>query len=328
MRRLFPAVLLLLTIFCGCTRHDKNTAVKKRIADRYVDIEIPSDWIDKLRAFKYDRNTKDLIGEFEGFLKPDSLINPHAEHIAEGYGRVLDPLFVDLDGEPGEEMICLLAWDVSSPYLCVFKQYDGNWHLIYLEAIDTLRGTSSLNVANCFSKNKVFYCRYVTNYGSGVYQDNYCFYKLINNKVYKCLDLINESNYVGYKTIMNQDVKLSFEFNGDDSDGIWVGYTYNFSSALSDYNDEDISLIKGSSFGGYKWNDNGKIYELVTDSNQTPPQDLTAKKIACFDGCARPDKLISAFHDEIKLVLKEGSPLQKRSMVKYLKAVEDEKTAK
>jgi len=226
-------IIFFASLFCltGCISHDHHADIGKNIYrdtsdhNNYnVRIKVSNDWIEKVRQFDYSRNTKGLLHEFESFIKPDTLIKPEGYHVDRDYGRVLNPMFVNLDGEPGEELICLLAWDVGSPYLGLFKQINGQWYLLYLEDVWMFNTGTELSVANNFSKNKVFFCRHLYGTGTCTYADGYSFYKLINKKVYRCLELVNEASTCGWSPIPNQNVKMNFKFTGDDRDGLMVNY--------------------------------------------------------------------------------------------------------
>ncbi|SEP42947.1 hypothetical protein [Mucilaginibacter sp. OK283] len=341
MRRFFAIILLLFPLFFGCGRHDNNPAKPEkniyrdtsRHDDYNVRIAIPTAWIEKVRHFDYTRNIKPLLTQFEGFIKPDSLVNPHAQHVDEGYGRVFNPIFANLDGEPGDEMICLLGWDITSPYLCVFKQINGNWYLLYLEDIDTFYSSPSLSIADNFSKNKVFYFKRVYEHGSGIFKDGYTFYKLINNKVYKCLNLLNDVHIYGWGLYMNQAVTTSFEFSGDESDRLDLNYVYSFfPGAVKDGDcawcaNPDIPLVKGDAGVGYIWDNKQHIYKLEILSWQNTPDDLNAKKIACFGDFGNDTLFVDAFHDQLTLIAKEGTPQQKAILKKYLALVKKNKVA-
>jgi len=295
--------------------------------DYNVNIKIPSEWIEKVRHFNYTRNDSTLLHEFESFLAPDTLANPHAEHIDPGYGRVLNPMFVNLDGDTSNELISLIGWDITCPYLCVFKEKQGSWYLIYKEEVDTFYDTPTLAVANCFSKNKTFYLKRVYEHGSGIYIDGYSFYKLIDNKVYRCLDLVNDAHIYGWGLYMNQAVTMSFEFSGDNSDGVFVEYNYDFfPGSIKKGNcswcvNDNIPLIKDNASVNYTWDNKQLVYKLDIPSYQNSIDDLTAAKISCFGAFGNDTLFVSAFEDQIKEVLKTGTKEQKKILNKYLKIV-------
>jgi hypothetical protein len=109
MRRIF--LLIVLIISFSSADAQSELPVQK---DYNVKIKIPSEWIEKIRHYNYSSNNKELISEFESFIKPDTLTNPHAQHVSEDYGRVLNEAFVDLDGKPGDELAGLIGWDVPA----------------------------------------------------------------------------------------------------------------------------------------------------------------------------------------------------------------------
>ncbi|HTD99713.1 MAG TPA: hypothetical protein VK668_10510 [Mucilaginibacter sp.] len=332
MHRISCSIILLLSILSACVQTETNVPKNQR-ADKINGIKIPSWWIEQAIRFNYTRNNIKLLKEFNSIVKPDTLTNSNAEHVDPGYGRVFNVMSVNLDDEPGNELICLFGWDYSSPDLCVFKQIKGDWYLIYREAIDTFYGSPTLYVANCFSKNKTFYLRRVYDHGSGIYIDGYSFYKLINNKVYKCLDLINDAHIYGWGLYMNQAVKTSFEFHGDENDYLSVDYVYNFFPGSIYKADcpwcahEDISLINGDKNVGYKWNNRKFIYELDIQPYENQPYDLTAKKIACFGNFGNDTLFVNAFRLQIDQTIKTGTSRQKKILKKYLALVKRDQKA-
>lgn len=331
MRYIISIVLIFITYFSADAQIDKGVS-----KDYSIHNKIPTEWVDKIHHFNYTRNTEGLLLEFDHFISPDSLVNPHIQHANSGYGRVLNAMFVNLDEEPGDELICLLGWDITCPYLGVFKERQGEWYLIYLEEIESFYSSPTLYVANCFSQNKTFYLRRVYNRGSGMYADGYSFYKLINNKVYQSLNLVNQANIIRPGPYMSQEVRMNFEFAGDDLDGIWVDYGYNFfnvpivkddalSNAVSPsnadslpYANDEIPIIKGEGGTNYTWNNKNKTYDLDIKPYQNQPDDLTAQKIACFGDCCNVSLIVLAFRRQIDQTLKTGTPQQKKILKEYL----------
>jgi len=225
---------------------------------------------------------------------------------------VFDPIFSDIDGEAGDELICLLGWDIGCPYLCVFKQQQNGWYLIYFENIHTYYSAPTLSIANNFSKNKVFYYRQVDGHGSDVYFDSYHFYKLIDGKVYKCLNLSNEQRDYGSKLWMSKEIEMNFEFGGDESDGVGVNYTYNFFSGGVE------PLIKDEINVSYKWSNRNKKYQIDIYPFQNEEDNLIDKKIDFFNSSGEDSLFVTAFKDKIDKLLKEGSPRQKQALNNYL----------
>jgi hypothetical protein len=300
-----------------------------------VNIKIPAAWVDKLRHLDYTTDNSSLLREFETFLTPDTPANPHSQHVDPDYGRVLNTLFVNLDGDAANEFIALLGRDITSPYLCVFKEKQGTWYLIYREEIPTMYTSPPLAVANCFSKNKTFYIRRVYQSGSGIYEDGYCFYKLIHNKVYKCLQIVNDAHIYGWGLYLNQAVRTSFEFSSDGDDCIAVDYIYNFfpgqlsKDQCSWCINDNIPLIKGDAPVTYIWDHRQSKYILKILRYPNPLEDLDAAKISCFGDFGNDSLFVRAFAAQIKDVLNTGTAQQKRILTQYLTLVKKEtKTSK
>jgi len=292
--------------------------------------KIPDSWISKALKFNYKKPDSNLIAEFAGLIKPDTLFNPHLQHIDSDYGRVFNLLRVDLDGDGKDEILLMQGWDVSYPYLCVFKQIKNSWYLIYFENIYQ---SSSLSVACNYAPNKTFYVRRIYDHGSSIYNDGYSFYKLIDKHVYKCLNIINDAHIYGWGLYLNQEVKSSFEFSGDSDDKLSVDYNYNFFPGSINDKDcswcahEDISLIKGDNNVFYDYNVKAHQYQLDILKYNDSSEELTAEKIACFGDFGNDSLFVKAYHRQIDTLLKIGTPIQKKILRKYLQLVDKTKTA-
>jgi len=329
MNRL-PCLIILISVLLvlSCHRtHENNVNINANWK------KIPDSWIEKATHFSYKKPDTTLLNEFAKLIKPDTIHNPHAEHINPDYGFVFSSVHVDLDGDGKDELLCLQGWDVDYPYLCLFKQVNGDWYLIYKEDVETFYSSPTLYVANNFTKNKTFYLRRVYDHGSGVYIDGYSFYKLVDNHVYKCLDIINDAHIYGWGLYMNQAVKSGFEFSGDSDDEVSVDYTYNFFPGSIFKTDcswcahDDIPLINGEDNVEYIYNSREHKYKLDVATYKNSATDLTASKIACFADFGNDSLFVRAFKRHIDTVLKIGTPQQKKILRKYLLLVNKDKKA-
>lgn len=331
MHRLARLIALIIVLFMVSCK-GKNSPQKETVNANWK--RIPDSWIKKAMHFGYKKPDTTLISEFTKFIKPDTLFNPHTVHVHSDYGPVFNSIYADLDGDGSNEILCLQGWDVYSPYLCVFKERNNNWYLIYMEEVDTFYSSPTLYIANNYSRNKTFYLRRVYDHGSGVYIDGYSFYKLTDNHVYKCLDIVNDAHIYGWGLYMNQSVKSTFEFSGDSRDDISVNYSYNFFPGSIYQTDcswcahEDISLIAGENNVDYIYDNRVHKYKLDIPKYNNKADDLTAEKIACFADFGNDSLFIKAFRSHIDTVLKTGTLTQKKILRKYLSLVDKNKTAK
>jgi hypothetical protein len=319
MYRLYlPAFFVLFFCF--------NAPAQKKAAASYaLDIRIPSSWIEKVRNYDHKQSNAPILKEFE------KLIKPHAIYVSDSYIDMdktvtgfLNPIFANLDGETEDELICTLGWSSEEPSMAVFKKIGEGWRLLYLENYNMFYTDPDMYVANSFSKSKTFYFRMLYNRGSGVYSDGYKFYKLINNKVYPCLEIVHDAHITGWALFINQEVSSSLKFDIIDEDRIRVSYTYNFDGAYGTKGQDYINLIKGKGSVTYKWNDKSKKY-LLDIPTYKEYDGLTAEQIACFGNFADDPLFIRAFRQQINDKLKNGTAQQKKVLTRYLAKAKKEK---
>ena len=335
MRHFFRLILFIPVLLITCCNNPGN---QQKIAGAVYASwkKIPNHWIEKAIHFDYKRKKPDtaLLTEFIRIISPDTVFNPHANHVDPNYGFIFNVIQTDLDGDGKDELLCLQGWDVADPYLCVFKEVDSNWYLVYKELIDTFYGSPTLYIANNYSKNKTFYLRRVYDHGSGVYIDGYSFYKLVNNKVYQCLNIINDAYIDGWGLYMNQAVKSKLNFMGDSQDDLSVEYSYNFFPGSIYKSDcpwcshEEIPLVNGEDDVDYVYDEKAHQYKLDIPPYKNTAVDLTAEKIACFSDFGNDSLFVKAFRRQIDTVIKIGSPVQRKILRKYLLLVTKNKTVR
>ena len=309
-------VLIIFFLICG---HAFSQSPR---SERNVKINVPSEWINKLRNYDYKQDNLTILMQFESFIIPDTLAGSKAfPHIG---GGILNPMFVNLDNDENEEVIGLFGWSEEEPTLAVFKMIGKDWFLIYLESFYMFYNSPELQVANNFSNNKTFYIRSLYERGSGIYCDAYHFYKLIDNKVYPCLALINRAHIFGWGLYLNQMIEMNFKFNSSNADELWVTYDYNFFPGAVYGNDvpweghEEISFVKGENSLAYRWDTTTLTYRPQIYKSL---ENLTEEKISCFGAFGNDTLFIKAFEYEIKQTLENGTSEQKKLLQIYIENV-------
>jgi hypothetical protein len=314
----------LLLALC-CLQCASPAKPKQKVAG----VKVSTEWIEKVRRYDYKQDNLPLLEEFGKFIKPDTLDcaseSPHlGKGIVEpGPAGDLTPLFVNLDDEPGEELIGVLRYARCEPMLFVFKMIDNSWYLLYHESIFVHNEEPELLVANSPSSNKTFYLRFVQDRGSGIYRNSYRFYKLINSKVHPCLELTSQARIYGWGLYLNQEVDSRLEFKSTYEDAVFATYHYSFfPGAVFDKDvswaaHPEIPFVKGEGYAYYKWNAPTLTYELETHSYDEP-DDLNKAKIAAFGDFGNDSLFVRAFAYEIGQTLKEGTPDTKRLLKAYL----------
>lgn len=317
-------ILILIIFFLICGQVFSQT----QHSDRNVKIKVPTEWINKLRNYDYKQDNLTLLTQFESFIIPDSLAGSNA--FSQEGGGILNPMFVNLDNDANDELIGLFGWSEEEPTLAVFKMIGKDWYLLYLEPFYMFYNAPELQVANNFSANKTFYIRWLYERGSGIYCDAYQFYKLIDNKVYPCLALINRAHIFGWGMYLNQMIEMNFKFNSANADELWVTYDYNFFPGAVYESDvpweghEEISFVKGDNGISYRWDTTTFTYRPQTYNS---PEDLTEEKISCFGAFDNDTLFVKAFDYEIKQTLEKGTSEQKKLLQKYLDIVKIEQHA-
>lgn len=314
--------VLITILFIFCTI---DSFSQPEVKYGNVKIKIPTEWIEKLFKYDYKNNKKEFLEQFEGYIKPYSLDG--SAYLNHPNDWVLNPMFVNLDNDPENEIIGLFGWSQEHPVLAVFKKIDKSWFLLYLEPFFMKYQPPELQVANDFSANKTFYIRRVYDGGSGIYRDAYDFYKIINNRVYPCLELINEARIYGWGLYLNQKVNMKFKFNSANADNLWVTYDYSFFPGAIYDNDvlwgahEEISFVKGENKGvSYSWDTISNTYQPFIYFD-TLKEGLTKDKIACLGAFGNDTLFVKAFKYEIDQTLERGGDEQKTQLQKYLDIV-------
>lgn len=299
---------------------------ERRIYDN-IKIPVPAEWIETVRTSNldaYTEETNDIMRDFEKFVSP---LTPFINSTDLPDAYFINPIFADIDEEPGEEMICLLGSYFDYPVLAVFKRTNTQWYLIYMERFYVHNEKPELYIANNFSRNKTFYIRVIHGRGSELYYDGYNFYKISGGKVHRSLELLNRAFMSGWGVPLNQNTKTSFYFNSIGSDSLWVSYDYHFfpgpvfkEDAPWDSHPE-LSFIKGVKGIDYVWNDASKKY---IPNYYGAKGELNDEKIASFTAFGDDELFVKAFQYEIEQALEKGTDEDKAVLGWYLEQVKNE----
>lgn len=323
-------LLILILSFTKISAQDESEA-DTLTQNWNVKINIPTEWIEKIRQYDYHSNNSELLKEFEHIIQPISFVCIDESVYEEG--GFLNPLFINLDSDKNEELIGLFGWSEFYPSLAVFKYIDTSWCLIYLEPLYVYYFSPELQVANVYSANKTFYIRCLYERGTGIYRDAYHFYKLINNNVYPCLQQINESRLCGWGLYLNQEVEMNFEFYSAHSDEIKFIYKYNFfpgavyEKDLSWECHDELSLVSGKDYIYFEWDTIALKYKLRYEEDNINDKYLKEQKILCFGTFGNDTIFVKAFESEINQTLENGTEEQKKLLNDYLKIVKKDKKA-
>jgi hypothetical protein len=294
-----------------------------------VKIIMPIQWINKVFEFDYSNDSNNLASEFAEIISIYNMIdetNTTQHNLYRDEDTMpwyINCMITDIDEEPGPEITAIFGLPLETyQALLVFKKIGKNWYLLYYEPFYMHYNPPELYIANNYSPNKVFFIRQLHGRGSGIFQDAYHFYKLIDGKVYPCLVLLNESRIYGWGLILNQDINTNFKFYASDSDKLWVTYNYNFFAGPVYENDvpweahTEISFVKGKDATGYTWDNEEKKY--IPNFYTYSPDDLTEEKIMCFWTFGDDELFIKAFDFEIRKTLEKGTKAEKKILQWYI----------
>lgn len=286
-------------------------------------IKIPTAWIEKAREVDID-STDQLVEELESYIRPDSIYLPsYLEH--DHKGSYFKCKFVNLDDDPEPELVANIGWSISDPSFTVFKKIDNSWYLLYLEPYYIFYTDPELNIPANVSKNKVVYIRRMYERGTGIHSVAFNFFRLVNNKVYPCLEIADKTWIYGWSLFMNQKVKTNFYFS--DKGNIHVHYRYSFFPGTISYEHplcigyEMLPLVSGDENVLYYWDKKCFIYRQKLHPEN--PLSLTPQKVACFGAFGNDSLFTKAYRYNIKHTLRNGTAKQKRILKDYLTAVRE-----
>ncbi|MDP4227912.1 MAG: hypothetical protein Q8910_16230 [Bacteroidota bacterium] len=281
-------------------------------------IKVSDKFVSEIKAYNYKTNPQDIIAEYYKYLFPDSILECSKNGI-------LTPIEINLDSDSENEIVSIFGWDETKTNFGVFKKINNIWYLVYAEDINMFYTPPELSFINTPSKNKTFYLRQLHERGSGVYFDSYQFYKLINNKVYHCLSLVNNARIYGWGLYLNQDITMDFKPSSGLYDDLWVSYKFNFfpgavnDSDVSWDSHPELSFVKGEEGLSYIWDSINHIYQ--PQFCKYDKKCLNDNKVKCFGDFGNDSLFISAYGYELEQKLNKGTDLEKKLISDYINQV-------
>jgi hypothetical protein len=261
--------------------------------------------------YNYSNDTKYIVSNLVNLLYPDTVI-PVSEEIEYKF----TPLIANLDEDTNPEIIAIMGENYCHAVI-VLKEINSKWYIIYRTNYSNENFDPEIVKDNNSSMNKLFCITELRGRGSGIYDVGYAFYKVINNKVYNCLNIIKETYISGWGFYINQNSTASYQVSNIGEDFIWANYQYEFDvgpSLLPDasFNDVQIPIVVGNESIGYYWNDSTYKY-LPRYAGK-----LNNKKIECFEAFGNDSLFVNSFKEDLNNKLKEGNKKVTKIIKKYL----------
>ncbi len=279
----------------------------------------PGELVNAIATYDFKSTPKELVSRCLSLCYPDS-------QMRESDGAVLTPLVANIDGGPYPEVLALVGWDEWQTTLVVFKRTGDDWYLIFAHPVDVYDYSPELKVANNASLNKVFYVRQLYSRGTGVYGDEYEYFKLINGSVRKCFELVNEDYISGWGLYLNHDVQTVVSFASSGEDMMWVKFKYSFySGALGDSDSveahPELPFVEDQRTVFYRWDSINSSYVQAYPPGEGREGGLSDAQIACMGKFGSDSLFVSAFAVEIEQRLKNGKDEEKKLLSRYLEWV-------
>jgi hypothetical protein len=282
--------------------------------------KIPSEIVNEIASYDYAHNSEDLVSACLSICYPDSQMEKSDQ-------AVLTPLVANIDGGAYPEVLALVGWEEEHTTLVVFKRIGDDWYLIFSHPVNVFYNPPELKLADNASPNKIFYVRQLYDRGTGVYKDTYEYFKLVNGKVRKCLEMVNDAHIYGWGQYLNQDVQTSVSFASSGEDMLWARFRYNFfPGAVLDSDvvwigHPELPFVQGDQTVYYRWDSTNYYYVQKYPPVGDTRIGLTDAQVACFGNFGNDSLFVSAFNFDIHRRLENGTHEEKILLSKYLKLV-------
>lgn len=281
---------------------------------------IPTEFVESIIQSDTLENKHALIKScYEAFRIISTDEEPEQDHFI-----LLKHRVVDLDSDSISEVLVLFGWFEGSTNLCILKQIDVTWYLIFVTPVWVHNEESEFFTADNTVPNKVFYIRMMYDRGSGIKREGYEFFKLVDGEVRKCCDILTEARIYGWGLYLNQDMEATFALSEKNEDKIRVQYTYKFlagpvyDSDMSWDSHEEILFVEGKDSIDFVWDYLSYSYQPIF-SQKTPG--LNELKLASVCTLGDDTLFVKAFSQEIQQRLQNGTDEEKKLLQDYLDLV-------
>jgi hypothetical protein len=273
----------------------------------------PTKLVEQLIHYNEKSDKQKIVKQIYKELFPDS--------ISSQYGYLeLQPHVIDLDGDSSPEILALVGLTMEDAQIFLLKFFDGNWNLIFSRGVYRKYTYPELHIANLHSQNKLFYSTETMGSGTGVYAEQYHFFKLIGRNVTTCLENIHEAHLDVWGLVINQEVNayVSFPKCGDEIDirYKYCFYTYpSFNIQCKGKDSDKLIVFNGDETVRYCWDSLGQKYQPKIDEKCNR---LDEKKIGCFGAFGDDSLFVSAFGRDIEKKIKTGPAKVAKMLSNYL----------
>lgn len=284
-------------------------------------IEVPDAWIESVRELDADGDVRAVIDAFEALIAPQELKAPHGgDRDDHGY---VNPLFINLDGDPHAEMIALIGRDRHHPMLAIFDRDDDGWTLVFTKTFYVFHRLPEVEIANVPSPHKTFYIRWLYGRGTGFFHDRYHVFKLIDGRVHHVLETVHRYWDSAYGEGLQPEVACRLRVDGVERDRLWLRCEYHFAySELSEDETEfrTFPVFEGHLSAPYIWNPDTTSYESPYGVST---RWLDPDALRTYGGTS----FLEHFRSDVEHRLAEGEPAETERLKRWLEA-EDSDTSR
>lgn len=288
---------------------DKNVVISDELASRIL-------------TYKSSENSSPIVKELIKVLKADTLLD--ADNLVES--PYLDCLYCNIDEDINPEMLIIVGTGFQNNIMLIIKQIGSKWNLIYALPIYSKYNDTEIHLVSGISPNRLFYFEETLGSGTGYFNSEYHFFRLLNGKIYNCLNLTGRY-HSGFGSLFDTDIDFSNIIYFDNN----LAVSYNYDFTINEYysgrqlkSSFKQSLVKGYETFLFNWDSDKKFYLL----NTTDDSENSSDKFKLFQDPENDTLFCEAFKEEIGEIKKNGSKLEKKLLKSLLKEINESKEMK